>query len=150
MSGCKHRLPGFKASCLAFGALYVLLGARILLRGIPTSMAEYAVPEVTLQSPHYQDAILWVYLHTIVLGMITVVVGLVAVEDRVKRWFARAFLAAHICYTYLDARSSESFFGNGLYRGPGSVVPAIFCVVATIFFAHVAFCAPSRSPSAVA
>ena len=127
----------------------MVLGGQILLRGVPASMAEFAVPEETLKSPHYQDAIFWVYLHMVVIGLLTVVVGATATEDRLKRWYARALFAAHIVYTYLDARASDSFLGTGLYRGPGSVVPAIISLLVTILFAHVAFCdTGSRRPRA--
>jgi hypothetical protein len=141
---CKHRLPGFKASCVTIAVLYVLLGGSIVLRGTRASMAAYGVPEATLASPHYDDAIFWVYTHMIVIGLLTGVVGVFGEGERLKKWAARLLFAAHVFYTYLDFRSSDSILGNGLYRGPASLVPPIICLVVTLVFAHLSFCSGAR------
>ncbi len=52
-------LPGFRASCLTVAVLFVLLAGSILARGAAASMAPFGVPEATLVSPHYRDAIQW-------------------------------------------------------------------------------------------
>jgi len=141
---CKHLLPGFRATCLGVCGLYVLIGGSILARGARASMEPFGVPESTLASPHYGDAIFWVYLHMVVIGLVVGVVGLTAEGDRLKRWFSRLLFSAHVIYTALDVRSSDSVLGNGLYRGPGSIFPAIICLVVTISFAHLAFCRAAR------
>jgi hypothetical protein len=61
-------LPGFRKTCLGVCGLYVVLASGVLIRGAETSMAEFAVPAEVLVSPHYQDAIFWVYLHMLVIG----------------------------------------------------------------------------------
>jgi hypothetical protein len=144
MAGCGHWLPSFKATCATAGIVYVLVGGRILLQGAKESMGPFGVPPAVLDSPHYADAIRWVYLHMVVLGVLMLVVGFTAEGDRLKRWFARAMLAAHVVYTFLDARSSESVLGTGLYRGPASIVPAIICLIVLVLFAHASFCERAR------
>ena len=137
---CAHFLPGFRATCVTVGVIWVFLAGGLLARGVRASMAGYGVPEATLASPHYHDAIWWVYSHMIVLGLVLVVVGLYAEGARFKQRFARLLLAAGVYYTVLDVRASDSALGTGLYQGAASLAPAVVGVVVTLLFAHVAFC----------
>jgi hypothetical protein len=139
---CRHWLPGFEASFLTTGVLYVLMGGSILVRGTRASMAPFGVPEATLASPHYDDAIFWVYSHMVVLGVLMAVVGLTAEGDRLKLWFSRALFAAHVYYTVLDVRASDSVLGTALYQGPASIFPAVVGFVVTVLLAHLSFCLP--------
>jgi hypothetical protein len=138
---CRHRLPGFRRACLVISGAYVLLGASILVRGGAASMADYGVPAATIASPHYADAIWWVYVHMIVLGLVIGVVGLFAEGARLRLWFARVLLAAHAYYLFLDTRSSDSALGNGLYQGPGSVTPAVIVLCMLLLLVHPSTCA---------
>jgi uncharacterized BrkB/YihY/UPF0761 family membrane protein len=97
-------------------------------------MEEYGVPGETLTSPHYQDAINWVYLHTLVLAAVIGVVGWFAREPALKVWFSRLMVGAHLVYAALDFGHSDSALGNGLYRGDASVVPGIVAVVVLLLF----------------
>ncbi|WP_394836093.1 hypothetical protein LVJ94_04200 [Pendulispora rubella] len=108
-------------------------------------MEPYGVPEATLASPHYQDAILWVYSHMIVIGLLTGCLGIIAEGERAKKWTARLLLVVHLYYTYLDTRSSDSFLGNALYKGTASIAPALIVAMVSILFAHASFCTRSRS-----
>jgi hypothetical protein len=137
---CKHPLPGFRKTCLVTGVLYVLLGGSVLARGGAASLAQFEVPAATLESPHFADAILWVYVHMIVIGLITVVVGLFGTEARLRRWFARLMVGAHALYLFLDLRTSDSALGNGLYQGPASIVPAIIGLCVLLLFVHPSVC----------
>jgi hypothetical protein len=126
--------PRFKPACLIVGTLDVLVGAAILVRGVPTAMAEYGVPEQTLASPHYVDAINWVYVHTVVLGLLIALVGWRARDATLKLWFSRLMVAAYVVYGTLDFTHSDSALGNGLYEGSASVVPAVMAVVMGLLF----------------
>lgn len=137
---CRHRLPGFRTSCLAVGVIYVLLGGSILLRGGAASLAAFEIPEPTLASPHYADAIWWVYTHMIVLGLLTGVVGQFGTSPALRRWFSRTMLVAHAYYVFLDVRASDSPLGTGLYQGPASIVPAVIGAVVMLLFAHLSLC----------
>lgn len=137
---CKHHLPGFRNTCLVIGGLYVLLGASVLVRGGAAAMAEYAVPAATLASPHYADAITWVYVHMVVLGVLTGVVGLYAEGARLRRAFARVLLGAHACYVFLDVRTADTALGNGLYQGPTSIVPAVIGLCMLLLLVHPSLC----------
>lgn len=144
MSRCRHRLPGFRATCLTVCALEVVLAASILARGVRASMAPFGVPEAVLASPHYQDAIVWVYTHMLVLGVVIGVVGVCGEGERLRRSFVRSMLAAHVVYAYLDVRASDSPLGEGLYRGPGSLVPVVLCLVIAALFIHPSVCREAR------
>lgn len=125
-------LPGFRASCLTLAALYVLLAGSILVRGPMVAMADYAVPPETLASPHYADAMLWVFLHMTVIGLIIGVVGWFAEGARMQRAFARLMLAAQLVYFALDAHHADWALGNALYKGPGSLGPVMVGALALI------------------
>lgn len=137
---CKHRLPGFRATCLGVGIAYVLLGGSILARGGAASLADFAVPEATLSSPHYADAIWWVYTHMIVLGLVIGVVGQWGRDPKLGLWFSRLMVAAHAYYVVLDTRASDSPLGTGLYQGPGSIAPAVIGLVVMLLFVHLSLC----------
>jgi hypothetical protein len=145
---CKHHMPGFRSACLITGVTYVLLGASVLARGGAASLAEFGVPAVTLTSPHYADAIWWVYVHMIVLGLVLGVVGRFAEGERFQRWFARLMLAAHAYYLFMDVRTSDTALGNGLYQGPMSIVPALIGLCVLLLFVHPSLCTGAAAPRA--
>jgi hypothetical protein len=124
-------LPGFRASCLTIAAVYVFLAGSILLRGPMVAMADYAVPASTLASPHYADAMFWVFLHMTMLGLIIGVVGWFAEGARMQRAFARLWLAGQLFYLVLDIRAADWPLGTALYKGPASLGPVVVGVVAT-------------------
>lgn len=142
---CKHHLPGFRTSCLGVCVLYVLLGGSVLARGGAASMAEFGVPATTLASPHYGDAIAWVYLHMMVLGLVIGVVGWFGQGVALQRWFSRLMLAAHVVYVFLDVRGSDTALGTGLYQGPTSIVPAVIGGCVLLLFAHLSVCTATES-----
>jgi len=125
------RLPGFRASCLTIAVVYVFLAGSILLRGPMVAMAEYEVPAGTLASPHYADAMFWVFLHMTMLGLLVGVVGWFADGVRMQRAFARLWLVAQMVYLFLDVRAADWPLGTALYKGPGSLGPVIVGVCAT-------------------
>ena len=130
----RHFLLSFKTCCLIVCSLYVVLAGSLFIKGLMTSMLDFQVPMHTLNSPHYYDAMLWVYSHMIILGLIIGTVGWYAKDNQLKKWMARLLLIVHVYYTYLDFRTSDSFLGNGLYKGAGSVIPGIVCLFITLLF----------------
>jgi hypothetical protein len=119
-----QRLPNFKVTLVFLGSLYILMPITLFVKGLMPSMAEFKVPEATLQSPHYADAILWVYVHMMVLGALIAMLGFTVKQANEQRWVCLALLLISILYTYLDFRSSDSVLGNALYKGKQSLVPA--------------------------
>lgn len=99
-------------------------------------MADFEVPEVVLQSPHYQDAITWVYLHMLIIGLLIGTLGILAKSPALRMGISRFFLLAHLVYTFLDFRSADWSMGTGLYQGEGSLIPAFMAAFMTLFFLH--------------
>jgi len=140
MAICRHRLPGFRATCLGIGAVFVFLAASELLRGVPASLDGFGVPTAVLASPHYQDAMVWVFTHMLVLGLVIGVVGHFAESARTRQAFARLMVVAIAIFLVLDCRSSDSPLGNGLYAGARSLVPPVIDLIVLLLFAHLSFC----------
>lgn len=150
MTRCRHLLPGFRASCLAVAGLYAVIAGGLLLRGPVAGMADFAIPAAALASPHYQDAIVWVYTHQLIVGLLIGAFGLTVTDPAHRRGVARLLLAAHVVYVYLDVRSSDSPLGNGLYQGPASLLPVVIGTVGLLLFAHLSVCRPERARPAPA
>ena len=138
-------LPGFRATAIGIGATWSLLALSMLVRGIPSAMASYGVPDGLLGSTHYVDAMTWVFLHMLFIGLITVVVGTTSHDGRQQRWFAGLMLTAVSVYTLLDIRSADWPLGSALYKGPGSLGPVVVDLVALLLWARLAL---TRLPSA--
>lgn len=138
-------MPGFRITCLVVGVVQVLLAASILLRGVESSLAPFEVPVEVLRAPHFRDAILWVYVHMMVLGVITSALGWLVTEARLQCWCARLLAAINAVYFVLDARTADWALGNALYRGSASVIPAMICVVFVAVFTIASVRAPVRA-----
>lgn len=136
------QLPGFRASCLTLGGLYVFLAGGMLLRGPAVAMAAYEVPATTLALPHYGDAIFWVFLHMTMLGLILAVVGWFAEGVRFQRAFVRLWLPAQLVYLFLDVRSADWALGEALYKGPQSLGPVLVGVLAVVLWLRLNIVAP--------
>ena len=141
-------LPGFRVSCLVLAGLFVFLAGSILLRGPMVAMADYAVPPETLASPHYADAMKWVFLHMTVIGLIIGVIGWFAEGARFQRAFAVLMLGAQCVYTTLDVRSADWPLGNALYKGGGSLGPVVVGVLAIVLWARLCLVRPKPAAAA--
>ena len=108
------------------GITFVILSLSLFLKGLTPSMAEFKVPEPVLSSPHYFDALLWVYVHMIVIGLLILLIGISVTDPKKQQWITMKLILIIGVYTYLDFRSSDSALGNGLYKGEASVAPALF------------------------
>lgn len=140
-------LPGFRATCLTLSALYVFLAGSMLARGPRVAMAAYQVPAPTLASPHYADAMRWVFLHMTVLGAMLGVVGWYADDVKLQRPFARLWLAAIAVYTALDVRTADWALGNALYRGSGSLGPVVVDALAVALWLRLNVVKPVPRPA---
>ncbi|HEV7348388.1 hypothetical protein [Telluribacter sp.] len=143
-------LPGFKATCITVGTLDMFLASTMLVGGVMNEMAEFNVPTNLLASPHYHDAMFWVFLHMFMIGGLIMMLGILA-ENPVKQvWVARALVLMHSVYFFLDIRTSDNYFGNALYQGPGSVVPVFIDLFYILLFLRLSFSAPVKKPEEMA
>lgn len=127
----KRRL--FQWGCSVVGISYVLIAAGILGQGVTAYMAQFGLPQSTLESPHYADAIFFHFLDMLVIGILITIAG--SVESLTfQRVFSSAMLVIQAVYLFLDVRTSDTPFGNALYKGPNSVAPVVIGVVFTLIF----------------
>jgi len=127
-------LPNFKSTFLIVGITFIMLSLGLFAKGLLVSMAEFKVPEVVLNSPHYIDAITWVYIHMLVIGILIFCIGLSVKETTQQKWISLLLFIIMTLYTYLDFRTSDSSLGNGLYQGESSVAPAFIGLLVTLLF----------------
>jgi hypothetical protein len=135
-------LPGFKASCLTLCAIYLFLAGGILLRGPMVAMADYQVPPETLASPHYADAMLWVFLHMSVIALMIGTAGYFGEGVRFQRAFSRLMFCAILVYATLDVRTADWFLGNALYKGTASLGPVMVDALSIFLWARLCVVKP--------
>ncbi|MBI1768934.1 MAG: hypothetical protein HY015_09705 [Bacteroidetes bacterium] len=130
---------GFKTVFITIGALQVTLSGLMFTKGIVPSMSQFGIPDEVLHSPHYYDAMLYVFYHQFVNGCVLLIVGRFAVDLSLRLWLTRILSVLYCIYTYFDFRASDSVFGNGLYKGSASVIPPLFTLFFTILILQLNF-----------
>ncbi|MBI3233931.1 MAG: hypothetical protein HYZ42_07795, partial [Bacteroidetes bacterium] len=98
-------LPNFKTTFLIVGITFIMLSLGLFAKGLLVSMAEFKVPQDVLNSPHYIDAITWVYIHMLVIGILILCIGLSAKETSHQKWISLLLFIISSIYTYLDFRT---------------------------------------------
>ncbi len=126
--------PNFKSTFLIVGFTFIFLALGLFSKGLMLSMAQFKVPEEILNSAHYADALQWVYIHMITLGILIVCLGFSVGESSKQKWIALILFLISSLYTYLDFRTSDSVLGNALYKGESSVAPAFISLLVSILF----------------
>jgi len=139
MSTLKRWIPGFRGTCLIVGILDLLFAGSMFARGVMAEMAKFQVPAAQLTSPHYEDAMSWVFLHMFMIGILIILIGLLAEDPAKQVWAARVLVLIHCVYAYLDIQTSDNPFGSALYKGPESVVPVVIDVFYILLFLRVSF-----------
>ncbi len=134
----KKLLPNFRVTFLIIGFTFILLPLMLFTKGLMMSMAEFKVPDVILNSSHYFDALLWVYVHMMVIGLLIVVIGYSVNDLNKQKWISVLLFLVTSFYTYLDFRSADWILGNALYKGESSIVPAIISLLVNLLFLQLA------------
>lgn len=138
------KVPGFRAIYCVIGALYVLLGSSMLVRGAVVAMQPFAVPDAVLRSPHFADFFHFTFVHMVVLGVLLFLMGRFLEGARPQQITSRVMFLVSAHYTYLDLRTSDSPLGNHLYHGPETLIPPLIDVIVTVCFAYLSL-RPARS-----
>lgn len=126
-------LPGFKATCTAVGAFYVLLGSMTLAQGASAILEPFAVPEFVLNSAHFSDFFHWLFVHMITIGILIALLGRFVEGATQQQFVARVLFLLVLHYTYLDIRTSV--WGNNLYSHAKSLVPVTIDILVALSFA---------------
>lgn len=137
---CNRKSRLFKFGCLFVGISYAVIAASVLLQGVIPFMKQFGLPEATLNSPHYENAIFFHFYDMFVIGVLIATAGFVE-SLRFQRVFSLAMSVIQSVYLYLDVKTSDTFLGNGLYEGPGSVTPVVIGLAFTTLFLTLAISA---------
>ena len=130
--------PNFKRTFLIVGYTFILLSISLFTKGLMVSMAQFEVPDFILKSAHYYDAIRWVYVHMMVIGLLILIIGYSVNDLNKQKWIAGLLFIVTGFYFYLDFRSADWAFGNALYKGESSIIPAIIGLFVNLLFFQLA------------
>lgn len=145
MSHAPHDLRAFKPVFTAIGVTYVILASSMLLRGVAV-LRDFAVPDVIVASPVMNDFFTFFYQLMAVYGVLMVLFAQVTRGDA-QRYVAAAFFALNVLATLRDLSTSDSPYGNRLYRGEATMVFVYLDALFATLFAAVALSrARSRRP----
>lgn len=136
------QLPGFRASCFTISGMFVFLAVSFLAGGVAEGMARYEVPAATVASPHYIDAMTWVFLHMTTIGVLVGFMGYFADTVRIQRAFARLMLVEQLIYGFLDVRAADWALGTALYKGPQSLGPVVVGAICVVLWLRLNLVAP--------
>lgn len=110
----------FKLIFTILGVLYVLMASSMLARGAPV-LLDFGVPESALAEPVLTDFFMFFYQLMAYLGVLTVLLGHVTREGRAQLLVATVFFVANMLTALRDLVTSDSQFGNHLYKGEKTV-----------------------------
>jgi len=144
MSQHPSTLRGFQPVFTVIGVLYILLASSMLVRGVGL-MREFAVPEGVVASPVFEDFFLFFYQLMAVVGLLTILIGHVVRDRGGQLLFASFFWAINVLITVRDLSTSDSRFGNRLYRGDATLLPVYIDIVFALAFGLLAL-SGLRSP----
>jgi hypothetical protein len=126
-------IRGFKASLMALGILYVMMASSMLVRGHGV-MREFGAPEALVASPIFADVFSFFYELMATCGLSMVLFGQVTRDRASQVLVAAVFCATSLRFTLRDLRTSDSQFGNHLYKGDATLVFVyIGLIYATVF-----------------
>lgn len=114
-------IHGFKQVFTTIGVIYVLLASSMLVRG-PSVLLDFGVPESVVFSPVLRDFFLFFYQLMAVVGVLTVLFGYVTAGGKAQLLVASAFCLANVLAAFRDLSTSDSRFGNALYKGDKTLV----------------------------
>lgn len=114
-------IRGFKPTFTIMGVIYVLLASSMLVRG-PAVLRDFAVPEAVATEPVLRDFFLFFYLLMAFVGVLTILFGQVTRERRAQLLVAGTFCVWNLVAAGRDLLTSDSRFGNHLYKGEATLV----------------------------
>lgn len=137
-------LRAFKPAFVVLGALYVLMAASALARGT-AFLEEFGVSHELASDPVLTDFFTFFYQLMAFIGVLTIVFGVVTRERRAQVQVAGVFFVANILLALRDLSTSDSNFGNALYKGDKTLVFVVISVVYAAVFASLALAGIVRS-----
>jgi hypothetical protein len=117
----EHGIRGFKVSLTALGILYVAMASSMLVRGHGV-MREFGAPEELIASPIFADFFSFFYEMMATCGLSMILFGQVTRDRASQVLVAAVFCAISLRFMLRDLATSDSEFGNHLYKGDKTLV----------------------------
>lgn len=113
-------IRGFKAVFTTIGVLYIVLASSWIVRG-PVVLRDFGVPEAVTTEPVLGDFFLFFYQYMAFGGVLQVLFGRVTRGLRAQTLVAGVYTVANLLAALRDLSTSDSRFGNHLYRGEATL-----------------------------
>jgi len=139
-------LRWFRVTFTSIGAIYILLASSMLVRGAG-ALREFGVDEATLSSPVMADFFGFFYELMAVFGALMILFGRTAKDLDSQRLLARAFTLLMLLAAFRDLTTSDSRFGNHLYKGDRTLVFVVIDLTFALAFGLLSFSRPVRLPA---
>lgn len=133
-----HELRWFKTTFTAIGAIYVLLASSWLVRGVVV-LRDFGVPDAVVASPVMADFFSFFFQLMAVLGVLMILIGRVTRDVGAQRSMARAFSLLSVLAAFRDLSTSDSRFGNHLYKGDRTLGFVLVDVLVALAFGLLSF-----------
>ena len=137
MSQTQLDIRGFKTTFTVIGVIYVYMASWALVRGV-TMMHDFGVPETVTAEPVVQDLFSFFYQLMAAVGLLIVLFGHVTHGRRAQSLVAAAFSMLNVFLAWRDLVTSDSSFGNHLYRGEKTLVFVCISLALTLVFGALA------------
>jgi hypothetical protein len=109
------------------------MAASALVRGV-SLLRDFGVSEAQLASPVLADFFSFFYQLMAYVGGLMVLLGWVTREGRAQIAVSAVLSVANLCFAFRDLQTSDSPFGNQLYRGQATLVFVLIdLTIAAIF-----------------
>lgn len=130
-------IRAFKPVFTAIGVIYVVLAASALVRG-PAMLLDFAVPEAVTREPVLSDFFYFFYQYMAWGGVLQVLFGRVVRGLRAQTLVAGVYSVANVLFMLRDLSTSDSRFGNRLYRGDATLMFVVLDLAFAAAFSAVA------------
>lgn len=155
MSQNQLEIRGFKVVFVILGVVYMMMASYALIAGTEF-LCEFGVPKSVYAEPVFTDIFMFYYQLMWIVGLFTLLFGLVTRGLSAQRLIASAMCATHLFISWRDLSTSDSRFGNHLYHGEktlvfvyiGLAIALAFGVVALLGFLPMRSEQTSKTPTA--
>jgi hypothetical protein len=130
-------IRGFKTTFTVIGVIYVWMASWALVRGV-SMMHDFGVPETVTAEPVVQDLFSFFYQLMATVGLLIVLFGHVTRGRRAQSLVAAAFCVLNVSLAWRDLITSDSSFGNHLYRGEKTLVFVYISLTLVLIFGALA------------
>ncbi len=114
-------LRGYRPTLVTIGVLYASMAASAIIRGVDM-LRDFGVAEDVVASPVLADFFSFFYWLMAFVGILMVLFGIVVRERYGQRLVCAVFVVANLGFGWRDLSTSDTRFGNHLYRGDATMM----------------------------